>query len=441
MNKTVVLLKYFLFLVLFAGNGFQMIRAQELLTVEDAIKAALEKNHALLIARGNVNRAQSLNNAGEAGLLPSLNFIAGYNGSSLNSYQEFATGGTQLRNGAQSNAANAALNASWVVFDGLNRFTAKKQLGNAEERSVITFKEQMEATVYETIAAYYNIVRIDELQKASQQNLTVYDERQKISRVKNEIGSGSKVDLLLIQADYNKVKSALLQLELEKWNAKVRLNTLMGRSADADFQVTDSIPLTYSPVYEDLKKSVINSNPSLQLARLSEQQAQLNVKALRGQLFPVIQLNASYSFLRSQNQAGLLMLNRQNGINGGIQANWSLFNGMARQKRIKEAQLSVLNNQYQTQSTTLVVDAGVFSQYKMFELNRQISRLEEQNLQDAITLQTISLERYRSGKATVLETMEAQRLLEETQARAIQARYNCKLAETGLLRLNGQLVK
>ncbi|MDI9340599.1 MAG: TolC family protein [Sediminibacterium sp.] len=441
MNKTIAYFKSIFFLILFVGMEIQTISAQEHLTIEEAIKSALEKNYALLIAKGNVSRAQTLNNLGEAGLLPSLNLTAGYNGASVNSYQEFATGGTQLRNGAQSNAANAALNASWVIFDGLNRFTAKKQLDNTEKRFAMAFKEQMETTVYEVIAAYYNIVKIEELQKSARQNLTVYDEKQKISRVKSDIGLDSKVDLLLIQADYNKVKSTLLQLELEKWNAKVRLNTLMGRQPDVDYNVVDSIPLTYSPVYEELKKSAITSNATLQLARLNEQQAQLNVKTLRGQLFPIVQINASYSFLRSQNQAGLLVLNRQDGINGGIQANWPLFSGLARQKRIKDAQLNALNNQYQIQETTLMIDAGVFSQYKTYELNRQITQLEEQNLRDANTLQTISMERYRNGKAAVLETMETQRLLEETQVRRIQARYNCKLAEAALLRLNGQLVK
>jgi outer membrane protein TolC len=53
----------------------------------------------------------------------------------------------------------------------------------------------------------------------------------------------------------------------------------------------------------------------------------------------------------------------------------------------------------------------------------------------------ISVERLRLGVATVLETRETQRSLEEAYNRLIAARYNTKVAETELLRLKGELVK
>ena len=53
----------------------------------------------------------------------------------------------------------------------------------------------------------------------------------------------------------------------------------------------------------------------------------------------------------------------------------------------------------------------------------------------------VSIERYKVGKANLLETIETQKNLEDAQVRYIEALYAIKLAETDLLRVNGSLVK
>ena len=94
-----------------------------------------------------------------------------------------------------------------------------------------------------------------------------------------------------------------------------------------------------------------------------------------------------------------------------------------------------------TEQTQLQVDAVVYTNYKAFVMNKSIVDLELQNLNDSKEVQTVSLERYKIGKSTLLETIETQRNLEEAQVRYINAVYSVKVAETELLRANGNLVK
>ena len=94
-----------------------------------------------------------------------------------------------------------------------------------------------------------------------------------------------------------------------------------------------------------------------------------------------------------------------------------------------------------SQQTQLLIDGTVFINYRSFLLNKQIVDMEFQNLRDSKELLTISLERYRVGKANLLETIETQKNLEDTQVRYINALYAMKVAETELLRTNGSLVK
>jgi outer membrane protein len=435
MVKNLVLIAVAVLSCIKVGSG------QSLLTIDDAIKTGLEKNYSVLIVKNQQEIAKAQNNFGNAGMSPTVTLNAGLNAANLNSHQEFNTGVVQDKTGASSNNLAASVNVNWTIFDGLRMFAIKKRLGLNEGLSAIQLKQQMENTVYDIIAAYYDIVRINELIKAARQNLSIYEEREKIAKLKLEIGSDSKVDLLLTQSDANKARSSILQLELQMLNAKTKLNLLVNKSAGTEFTTSDSIVVNYDPQIDELKKSVLKSNSTFLISKQNELISAQSIKEARAANLPFIQLNGAYNFTRAQSQAGIVFLNQQAGLNGGITASWLLFNGTRNSKLVKERNLLFLNQKYYTEQIQLEVDAQVYTSYKSFVLNKQIVELERRNLADARDVLTISLERYRIGKSNLLETIETQKNLEDAQTRYIEALYNIKLAEAELLRTNGTLVK
>ena len=328
-----------------------------------------------------------------------------------------------------------------MIFDGLKMFAVKKRLGQNEQLSAIELKQQMENTVYEIVTAYYSVVKTNELIKAAKQNLSIYEERKKIAKLKYEIGSDSKVDVLLSQSNENKAKSTIVQLELQLLNAKTKLNSLLNKPVDTDFITTDSIVVNYNLNIEDLKKEVSKSNSSILISKQNESIISQSIKEARSANLPFVQLNGAYNFTRAQSQAGFVFLNRQAGLNAGVTAGWLLFNGTKNSKLVKERNILFLNQRYLTEQTQLQVDAQVYNSYKTYLLNKSIVELEKQNLADSKEVLNVSIERYKVGKANLLETIETQKNLEDAQVRYIEALYAVKLAETDLLRANGSLVK
>jgi len=244
--------------------------AQSVLTIEEAIKTGLEKNYSVLMVKNEQEIAKLQNNFGNAGMSPTVSVNANLNLATINSYQEFSTGVIQERNGAQSNNTGASVNVGWMIFDGLKMFAVKKRLGLNEQLTAIELKQQMENTVYEIVSAYYSVVKTYELIKAAKQNLSIYEERKKLAKLKYEIGSDSKVDVLLCQSNENKAKSAIVQLELQLLNAKTKLNVLLNKPVDNDFKTTDSIIVNYNPNIDELKKEVSKSNSSICMSKQSE---------------------------------------------------------------------------------------------------------------------------------------------------------------------------
>jgi outer membrane protein TolC len=415
--------------------------AQSVLTIEEAIKTGLEKNYSVLMVKNEQEIAKLQNNFGNAGMSPTVSINANLNLANINSYQEFSTGVIQERNGAQSNNTGASVNVGWMIFDGLKMFAVKKKLGLNEQLTAIELKQQMENTVYEIVAAYYSVVKTNELIKAAKQNLSIYEERKKLAKLKYEIGSDSKVDVLLSQSNENKAKSAIVQLELQLLNAKTKLNTLLNKPVDTDFKTSDSIIVNYNPTIEDLKKEVSKSNSSILMSKQSELMMQQSIKEARSANLPYVQLNGAYNFTRSQSQAGFVFLNRQAGLNAGLTAGWTIFNGTKNSKLVMERNILFLNQKYMTEQIQLQVDGQVYNSYKTYELNKTIVELEKQNLMDSKEVLDVSIERYKVGKANLLETIETQKNLEDAQVRYIEALYAIKMAETDLLRVNGSLVK
>lgn len=436
MNKK--LFKIILFEIVFICTIYN---AQTNLTVDEAIKNGLEKNYNVLIQK-NINEISKLqNNYGNAGMSPTVSLNANLALSNLNSYQEFSSGVIQQKNGAQSHNLGASVNAGWVVFDGLKMFTVKKRLSENEKLSEITLKQQMENTIFEIISLYYNVVKLNQLIKASKQNIEIYDERKKIAQLKFNIGSDSKVDLMLAQSNLNKAKSSLIQLEIQLLNAKTNLNVLMFKPIDTDFNISDSIIINYNPEINDLKTETVKNNSSLLISKQMENISFLNYRESKSANLPIVQLNGSYNFIQNQSQAGFVFLNKQSGINAGVTAGWLIFNGTKNSKLAKERNINYLNQKYSTDLLQQKLDAQVFNSFKSFTLNKSITLIETQNLIDAKELINISIERYKIGKTNLLETIEAQKNLEDAQVRYVEALYAMKISETELLRANGKLIK
>jgi len=418
-----------------------ILSAQDMLTVNDAIKLALEKNYAVLMGKNEVEIAKAQNNPGNAGLTPQVSLNGNLNLGNVNSYQEFVNGTTQDRKGAQNTNTGASVNLSWMVFDGMKMFAIKKRLYQNEKLNELQLKQDMENTVYNVILAYYDIVRIEKLIGATKQNLSIYEERKKLAKVKLDIGSDSKVDLLLTQTDENKAKSELLKLEQQLNASKINLNTWMVRPVETEFNVTDKIDVAYEPSMEELKKSTLKNNSSILIAQQNTLITEQTITEARSLFLPQVQLNGAYNFVRNQSQAGFVLLNRQLGFNTGLNASWVIFSGSKNKNLVKERQLNLLNTKYLNDASIQQIDALAYINYKNYLVNKQIQQLESENLKSAEELVAISMERYKIGKANLLETKETQKTLEEAQVRYINSLYDTKRSETELLKANGSLIK
>lgn len=428
-------LTFFLFFLM----GAHVFAQENKLTIEDAVKIALEKNYDVIISGNIKQQAENDNTAGNAGMLPNIDLNGSYTKSTNSLKQKYNTGAEVNRDAAGSTSAIGDLGLNWVVFDGMKMFYTKKKLDGLFLQSEKQLRLQMEATIIQIVEAYYSIIRNEQLLKAMQQEIALSEERLKIAQRKQNNGSGSKLDVLLSQTEYNRQCSIEISTKSDAATAKIKLNQLLARPLETDFQTIDTVIVSYRPSFEDVKKELSN-NTTIGYYELNSQIAELSLKENRALRYPKISFTSHYIFSRSTSEAGLTLLNQSNGFNYGVTASLPLFHGFNINRQINNARIDVLNAKLQLTAIEEQVNADLINAFRNFTNNLDLLKLEEENILLAREVLSIAQERYKVGSSNNLELQDAQRTFEESMTRLADARFNAKLSETSLKQLSGKLV-
>jgi len=425
--------------------------AQQVLTVEEAIAAALRSNYDILMSRNDSASFALDNSYSYAAFMPRLNGAANSvwnkNNQDLTFRKRDGSGGdsTVTRDAVKTNNLNYGVNLNWTLFDGFKMFATRDKLAEFQVLGDLGVKTQVVNTVASVINNYYNIVRQKQQLRAIEEQMTINEERVKLADRKLSVGLGSKPELLQAKVDLNAQIAARLQQQVLIAQLRDQLNQLIGFKTGSVYEVTDSIPINTGLQFGDFATKIEDTNPSLLFARKNIDIARITVRERKADLFPILSFNSAYNFSQTDNNTVVNLnqpfFNQNKGFNYGFGLNVPILNGFNTKRLIKQAQLDVRYQQLFYENQRSLVDAGVSNAFKDYELQKQLLTLEEENIMLAKENVTIALERFRQGVSTNLELFVAQKSLEDAYDRLIAARYNTKLAETELLRLKGDLVR
>lgn len=434
------------FVVLAFLMGWQAsVSAQDSLTVEDAVGYALRNNYDILLARQDSAVAAINYEYRNAAFLPRINATGTYLLSNNNQKQTLADGSDRVRNGIKQNAFSSAINLNWTVFDGFRMFLLRDQLDIAVEQGDLVVKSAVINTVASVINTYYDIVRQKQQLRNVEEQLQLASDRLRLAQYKFDIGAGIKPEVLQAKIDYNNSTAARINQVALIDQRRQTLNQLMNIAQDANYRVSDTIPVETELVLGNLLNNLALSSPELQLARTNIKAAELNVELAKASRYPTVQIVSAYNFNRTSNNqvinpfSPLFNLNR--GFNYGITATIPILNNFTVRQQIRQAQLAVNFQELQFRSQEALLNTSLLNAFRNYDAQRQVV----QTLDTSVTLARENLfieqERYRLGRTTYIELRQAEENVSTILTNLINARYNLKVAETELRRLRGELVR
>lgn len=423
-------------IILFAMLPLTNVWAQEKLSLKDAISIALEKNFDVQVARTGKQSADLNTSAGAAGMLPSVSVEGGYNRTDLNLSQKLSDGRVIERDAAASETFSAAARLNWVLFDGLSMFTRKARLESVSREAELTLQLQMENSIQKVITAYYALQLEEQRIRSLRELIRVDSIRLQLATIRLESGSGSKLELLNARLENNNHKAQLLQEQAALLEQQENLNLLLGREPATRISAADDLTLTDIRV----DAATRNTDAGLLLAGQREQTAFQWLKETKGGRLPVISFNASYTYNQTENEAGFLLTNRNDGPGFGVNLQWNLFDGFRTTRAVKTAQFNYTISKLQHQQEVLMRQQAEEKLERDYQLQRELVRTAELSHSFAQEILMVATERLKTGLGTSIEITEAQRNFEDAATQLYAAKYQAKLTETEILKLTGKLI-
>lgn len=418
---------------------FAIGNAQELLTLENAVKIALENNYEIKIADNNLKINKTNVAIGNAGMLPSISAVATDNNSIQNTSQTRADGNTVNLKNAKNNNLSYGVALDWTIFDGMKMFAKYDQLKELQNLSDAQLKMTIINKVSSVNSVYHNLIQEQQLLSDLDSTITISKKRLEFTKNRYTIGKGSKLDVLNAQVDLNTDLGNLVKEKQTYANAKTLLNQILARDLNTDFRVSEGINVDNKLKLVDLMALAEKQNPELEMQIINKKVSELELKQIKADRYPTIGVNTGYNFNDSKSSLGFTTQSSAHGLNYGFSASLNLFDGNAQNRNEKIAKMQVDNSKLVIDQQLIQLRTNLTVAYQVYLTNLDLIDLEENNT--AISKQNLEItaEKFKIGTITSVEFRAAQLNYINSRIRLSNAQFQAKLSEITLRELAGNL--
>ncbi|MCX7875394.1 MAG: TolC family protein [Melioribacteraceae bacterium] len=408
--------KVILLLAIFTASNF----AQKLLTLDEAIKIALQKNPNLIKLQNSLagNEAQLKNAYGE--LLPSLGAQANW------SWQRISDAGSQQRNflgeivtvppsTVENRSYSAGIGGNVVLFNGLANFAninLKKDNLKATEYNISKLKQTI---VYQTSDFYYTVLNAEELMKVREENVKYFQKFYESVSERNKLGIVAIADVYSAQVQLGNAELALIQAQNDFDRLKNGLLTYLALNVMDEYQLVDPFvkdksldPNTYLKNFEDIQTLVnvaLDNRFDFKSQQLALNAAEDGLTIAKSGYFPTISLDYSYG-------SGAVDINKmfdRKSLRVGMSLNIPIFSNFSTETQIQQAEINKLNQKEDLLALERQIKIEIKQGYNDLVAAKKSLDVANKNVLAAEENRKINLERYNLGSATILEVLQSNR--------------------------------
>ena len=427
--------KLFLFVLL----PITLFSQDSLLTADEAVRIALANNFDIRIGQTDAEVARLNNTKANAGMLPTINLVAGDNFTVSAFQQQLANGNEFNELGAVFNTANAGVQLGWTLFDGRVMYITKDRLAAQEQQGLLNLQATVQNSTAAVLQTYYGIAASRQQERSFEEVIVLNEERLRIAEARLAAGFATQPDALQARIDLNQRRGDLLAQQNTTHTAKRALNRLLARDPETPFSVDEDLDNLYVPDREALLQGLQTANPDLLSLIKGEQIAAYLIDEAEGRRKLRLNTTSTLNALRTDNTSGFLLNNTQSGLTLGLGLTYPLYDGGLLKSRTEIARVGAERAALQTEARKLELTAALDDQLSAYQTQQAILAYEEENVGNARESLSISTERFRLGQTNSLEVQQAQSTFEQTLGRRNLVRFNLKQAEVQLRLLAGQL--
>ncbi|OLE61429.1 MAG: hypothetical protein DMD29_01750 [Gemmatimonadetes bacterium] len=401
-------------------------------TLQEAVRRALQVQPAMVQAQGTVRNAQLSMLASNGEFLPSISTGGSWSragGTRFNSQT------SQIVSTPTASSYSGSISASVDLFTGFRRLADRRASAATEHAADAGLVNERFQVTLLTKQAFYNAIATEELVRVAEAQVARARQELQISVDKLRAGSATRSDSLRSAVDLGNARLALLQAQANLATAQATLGRQVG--VDQPLRAVPDSALPSVPDTTGLRGQVVESAPQVQQAEAQARAAGAQVAVSRAAYWPTLNYTASNSFSGFEAPwQGTGAYTK--GWNVRVSLNWTLFNGFARERLMTSA--SVARDLAEAQAAD--TRRGVGAQYtqQLAALLTAYAKLDitASNVAAATEDLRVQQERYRVGAATILDLLTSQASLTTAQTNLVQARFDYLIARAQLEALVGR---
>jgi len=333
------------------------------------------------------------------------------------------------------NSASATLDARYTLL-GAGKFGDLKSSRASVESAEATETVARFRTALATDAAYFAVLANRDLSQVATDRLKRAQEQLGIARVRVTAGEAIASDSLQLLLEVSRAQLAMLSRDSAMVTSRLRLGRMIGLTGAADAAPIDTakpppLPMTQEEAIAEMRRR----GPDVEASRADERSASAMLGAARERYFPEVTLGATTGRYDSRLFPSALKRSQL-----AVTVAVPFWNGGTRELAVARARA----DRDVARATRADLERGaaeVMAQaYHGYITSRSGVDLALIGVAAATENYRVQRARYREGATTILDLLEAQVALSESEAALIQSRYSTRLALAQIEALLGRRI-
>jgi outer membrane protein len=429
-------------LVLILGANLSYAQDAGVLTLDDCISIALEKNSTLRVSKLSDESAAKDVLGSYSGILPTISASAnkGKRNSAPSEYlgdvqvDTNAFGGaiyeqrliTRPRTELESNSASISINQN--IFDGGIWWNRIRKAKKDKESSEYALLGQTNDVILQVQQAYFNLNKQSKLLEVYE--VAVSRSQAQLDRTEKmyELGATAQLDVFQARVNLGNDRISLLQQKNTVDQAKKNLNLAMGRDPFTPLQINTDINLEKTiPDSNELIQTALENHPNIKQDEANIESSKLSVSLAKGSYYP--RLSGSVDYQRNNEQLSRVYknYNKNYTISYRIGLSINIFNGFSDYVSVQKAKLAERSAKENFEAYKRNLSSEIEQYYADYKSYLDIIDINKQNLDAAKEEMRLAEERYQIGAGTSLEVREAQVNLTRAEEVLIAAQFNARI--------------
>jgi len=419
--------------VLISGSA---VWAQERMTLQQFIDAAVKNNASVLIAGEAVAGAEFRIREAKSSLLPQVNLGSSYTRLSLTQEFDIPNFGHFKFSAPNSYSFRAGATQPVFTWGRLGKAVELSRVGRDVADSGVTLTRQTLA--YQIVPIFFGVLYTNEAIRVLDTTLDSLNKRLAILQERYKAGLASDFDVSLLSVQISGLESQKLDLLNTVRKLMMTYNRIAGRPIESEF--TPEGAIEFDPVTADSSALAAEASASRPEAKLIENQRRLaltQIDLAKTGDKPNVMASFNYQF----NNGYLPNVNQIRGYwTATLAVSYPLFDGRRTSAQVAEARVALRTVEEQAadirQGFSLEIDQSL-ADLKTLEQRIAVEKAKIEHAEKALR---IADERYRSGLMSMTDLVDAQDSVNTARLNYLQLTYNHTVAKYSLYKAAGRKI-